>query len=372
MGLKYGLVGLPNVGKSTLFNALTSSSVAEAANYPFCTIEPNLGRVPVPDPRLNKISSLINPGKTIPHFVEFVDIAGLVKGASKGEGLGNKFLSHIRETHAFLHVVRCFNNEDVASVYGSTDPLRDVDVINLELLLSDIETVEKSVLKKEKLVKGNASMKEELKITQNLLEHLRNEKPARDFFEEESKMQKIGVHSLNDFLKKAGLLTAKPVLYACNVDEESLKKKDFQFIDKMKEQFSEENVIIICAELEAQMSGLAKEEKITFLKDLHMKEPGLDVLIRKAYEQLNLITFFTAGKTEVRAWTLTKGSLAPQAGGTIHSDFEKGFIKAEIYSYEDLIEYESEKNLKNKGLVRLEGKNYEVQDGDIIHFRFNV
>ena len=372
MNLKYGLVGLPNVGKSTLFNALTSSSSAEAANYPFCTIEPNLGRVPVPDPRLQKIKELIVPDKTIPNFIEFVDIAGLVKGASQGEGLGNKFLSHIRETNSFLHVVRCFKDENVTSVHNSTNPLKDIEIINLELLLSDIDTMEKSVTKTEKLLKGNASLKEEYEVSKNLLEHLQNEKAAREFSVEEAKIQKIGFPSLKEFLKQKGLLTAKPVLYACNVDEESLKNKDFALVDIIRKQFGKENVLVVCAEMEAQMSGLDDEEKMTFLKDVHMDETGLNLLIRRAYQQLNLITFFTAGKQEVRAWTLPKGALAPQAGAVIHSDFEKGFIKAEIYSYEDLLKQETEKNLKAKGLIRLEGKAYEVQDGDIIHFRFNV
>ena len=372
MSLKYGLVGLPNVGKSTLFNALTSSSSAEAANYPFCTIEPNLGRVPVPDPRIDKITDLFQPEKKIPNFVEFVDIAGLVKGASKGEGLGNKFLSHIRETHSFLHVVRCFRDENVTSVYGSTDPLRDIDVINLELLLSDMETMEKAIAKSEKLLKGNNSLKEEHEMNKKLLEHLQSEKLARNFNANKSQIQKIGFESADHFFKQRGLLTAKPVLYACNVDEESLKNKDFSLIDQIKKQFGENNVLIICAELEAQMSELDKEEKSLFLKDLDMKEPGLSALIRRAYAQLNLISFFTAGPQEVRAWTISRGTLAPQAGGVIHSDFERGFIKAEVYSYENLIEHKSEKDLKSKGLMRLEGKDYEIQDGDIIHFHFNV
>lgn len=372
MSLKYGLVGLPNVGKSTLFNALTSSSSAEAANYPFCTIEPNLGRVPVPDARLNDISKLFKPEKTIPNFVEFVDIAGLVKGASKGEGLGNKFLSHIRKTHSFLHVVRCFKNENVTSVHGSTDPLRDVEVINLELLLADIEMMEKSVAKLEKNLKGKNSLKEEYEINKKLLEHLQSEKAAREFQIEESQIQKIGFSSLQKFLNQKGLLTAKPVLYACNIDEASLKNKDFSLVDVIRKEFGEKNALIVCAELESQMSELDKEEKDMFLQDLKMKEPGLNALIRQAYTQLDLLSFFTAGLQEVRAWTIKKGALAPEAGGVIHSDFEKGFIKAEIYSYTDLMKHKSEKELKAKGLIRLEGKDYEVQNGDIIHFRFNV
>jgi len=370
MGLKCGIIGLPNVGKSSLFNALTSSASAKTANYPFCTIEPNLGRVPVPDRRLQEISNLIQPENTLPNVMEFTDIAGLVKGASQGEGLGNQFLSHIRETDSLIHVVRGFEDDNITHIYGSIDPLRDIEVIQLELLLSDIETIEKSLKKLEKLIKGNRSLNNELEITTQLLNHLKSEKRAYDFKIPDSLFQNTNYSSLSAFFKQKGLLSSKPMLYVCNLKEQTFKNKDFSAVRKLQDSVGEHNVLMICADLEAQIAELTEQDKLSFLKDLNYTEPSLYPLIRKAYQQLNLITFFTAGKKEVRAWTLTQGSLAPQAAGVIHSDFEKGFIRAETYHYNDLLKYKSEKALKAEGRLRSEGKTYKVQDGDIMHFLF--
>jgi GTP-binding protein YchF len=367
MGFKCGIVGLPNVGKSTLFNALTNSTKAEAANYPFCTIDPNVGVVPVPDERLYKIAEIVNPKKITPTTIEFVDIAGLVRGASKGEGLGNQFLAHIRSVDAIAHVVRCFRDENVVHVDGSVDPLRDIETINLELVLKDLESVEKRLQKVSKQAKaGDKKARAEVEALEKLKEILeRGERiyPHLDEFGEEEKR----------VVKELALLTAKPVMYVTNVDEEGLLE-DNDLVKQVKELAKKEGapVIKVCAKLEAELAELEGEEKEELLRELGMEEPGLNVVIREGYKLLNLITFFTAGEQEVRAWTIKRGTKAPQAAGKIHSDIERGFIRAEVIRYEDLIKEGSLQACKEKGLMRLEGKDYVVQDGDIIYFRFNV
>jgi hypothetical protein len=371
MGLKCGVVGLPNVGKSTIFNALTAAG-AVVANYPFCTIDPNVGIVPVPDPRLHRISELIKPEKMTPTILEVVDIAGLVKGASQGAGLGNKFLSHIREVDAILHVVRCFEDPNVVHVAPDgdgdsecVDPIRDIEVIETELALSDLETVEKRMLRNERLVKGgDKGIKEEQEALAEVKKGLDAGKMARSIGLNEEQKNKI---------RELFLLTLKPVLYIANVSEEDLKGTHPK-LEKLQE-FSKkrgEIVIQLCGKIEAEISLLPKGEQKEFLKSLGIEEPGLDHLVREAYRLLKLITFFTAGKKEVRAWTVPFGTKAPQAAGTIHSDFEKGFIRAEAYHYNDLIQHKFEAEVKAKGLMRLEGKEYVVRDGDILFFRFNV
>ena len=363
--MKCGIVGLPNVGKSTLFNCL-SNAKAQSANYPFCTIEPNLGTVSVPDPRLNKLEELVNPEKVVPAVVEIVDIAGLVKGASKGEGLGNQFLANIRECEAIIHVLRCFENGNIVHVEGSVDPLRDKEIIDIELQLKDLETVGKAVEKAKKFIKSGK--KEDIltyETLQNLQKFLEDGRNAREF-------------ETNDFTKpildEVQLLTKKPILYVCNVDENSIKNGN-EWIAKVEEMAAKENaeVVVLAAQIEADINELETyEERQMFLEELGLEESGVNRLIRKAYDLLKLQTYFTAGVKEVRAWTIGKGWTAPQAAGVIHTDFEKGFIRAEVISFENFVNFGSEAKVKEAGKMGVEGKEYIVQDGDVMHFRFNV
>ena len=366
MALKCGIVGLPNVGKSTLFNCL-SNSKAQAANFPFCTIEPNVGSIIVPDERLNKIAELVKPQNIVPTTVEIVDIAGLVKGASKGEGLGNKFLSNIRECEAIIHVIRCFDNPNVVHVEGSINPIRDKEIIDIELQLKDLETVETRLKRIEKQAKtGNDK---EAQKTYQLLEKIKQTLEAG----KSARVLNLSQEE-KDRIKDLNLLTIKPVLYVCNVDEASAKTGN-QYSQQIEKVATEENaeVLIITAQMESEIAALETyEEKQMFLSELGLDEPGVSKLIKKAYKLLNLQTYFTAGVKEVRAWTIEKGWTAPQAAGVIHSDFEKGFIKAEVISYDDFIKYGSEAACREAGKLRIEGKEYIVQDGDIMHFRFNV
>ena len=365
MGLKCGIVGLPNVGKSTLFNALTSAK-ALAANYPFATKEPNVGMITVPDPRLDALAKLVNPQKILPTTVEILDIAGLIKGASKGEGLGNQFLANIREVDAILHVVRCFENDNVIHVDGSVDPVRDKEIIDLELILKDIETAEKRLDKYRKQAKsGNKDDLRAVEQAEKILRHLESEKPARSIQLEEEGMQ---------ILREMLLLTAKPVLYVCNVDEDSILSGNTH-TQRFKESVAAENaeVLFVSAGIEADIAELeTQEERLLFLQEMGLEEAGVNRVIRASYQLLELITYFTAGEKEVRAWTIRRGTKAPQAAGVIHSDFEKGFIRAEVIKYEDYIRYGSEAAVKEAGKMSVEGKEYVVTDGDVMHFRFNV
>ncbi|MCI5948178.1 MAG: redox-regulated ATPase YchF [Oscillospiraceae bacterium] len=364
--MKLGIVGLPNVGKSTLFNALTNAG-AQAANYAFCTIEPNIGVVSVPDKRLDALCEMYHPLKVTPATIEFVDIAGLVKGASKGEGLGNKFLSHIREVDAIVHVVRCFDNDDIMHVDGSVDPARDIDTINLELILSDVEILSRRIDKTQKALKGDKSLASELAFFERVKEALDNGICARAI--EMTSDEKA-------LLDTVDLLTSKPVIYACNMSEGDFSSgiennARYKAVKEIAEKEGSE-VLPICAELEAQIAELSDDEKELFLSELGITSGGLDLLIEKSYDLLGLMSYLTAGTPEVRAWTIKKGTKAPQAAGKIHSDFERGFIRAEVVSFDDLMKCGSMQAAKEKGLVRSEGKEYVMQDGDIVLFRFNV
>jgi len=364
--LSCGIVGLPNVGKSTLFNAITQAG-AESANYPFCTIDPNVGVVEVPDERLHKLAEIVSPQRIVPTAFEFVDIAGLVKGASRGEGLGNKFLSHIREVDAIAHVVRCFDDENITHVSGKVDPISDMETINLELILADIETVEKRLERTRKNMKsGDKKYAMEAELLERLKETLYANKPARSL--EVNDEERLVLRDLH-------LLTSKPVLYAANVSEEEAADPDRNpNVQKVRERAAQEGaeVVAISAKVEAEIAELDGEDKALFLAELGLAESGLNRLIRAAYKLLGLTTYFTAGEQEVRAWTIRRGTKAPQAAGVIHSDFERGFIRAEVVSYEDLVAAGSMAAAREKGLLRLEGKDYVVQDGDVMHFRFNV
>jgi hypothetical protein len=366
MTLSVGIVGLPNVGKSTLFNALTSSSAAESANYPFCTIDPNIGVVTVPDQRLDEITKYIPPQKVIPATVDIVDIAGLVKGASRGEGLGNKFLANIRETDAILMMVRCFEDENVVHVDGSVDPLRDVEVIELELIFADLESVEKRLKKAQSNAKtGRPEARAELAFIERLNEALTNGKPARTVTVENEDQAAT--------LREMHLLTVKPVLYACNVGEEDLPDGN-EYVDRVRAKASSEDagVVVVSAKIEEELVGLSKEDTAGLLEAYGLSEPALNTLIRACYSLLGLQSYFTAGEKEVRAWTVQIGATAPQAAGVIHTDFEKGFIRANVYTLDDLRTYETENAIRSAGKLRAEGKEYVMKDGDIVHFLFNV
>jgi len=363
MALHCGIVGLPNVGKSTLFNALTKATIA-AENYPFCTIDPNIGVVPVPDSRMDKLAEIVNPERILPTTIEFVDIAGLVAGASKGEGLGNQFLGNIRETDAIIHVVRCFEDDNVIHVEGKVDPISDIEVINTELALADIASVEKSLLKATKAARtGNKEEQVKKATLEKVFAHLDQGLAVRSLELTEDEVILI---------KELCLITLKPALYIANVQDDGFENNPM--LDQVKEFAATENanVVAVCAAIEAEIIQLDEEEKQEFLDDLGLEEPGLNRVVRAAYSLLNLSTYFTAGVMEVRAWTIPVNATAPQAAGVIHTDFEKGFIRAEVTAYQDFIDFKGEQGAKDAGKWRLEGKDYQVQDGDVVHFRFNV
>jgi GTP-binding protein YchF len=364
--MKLGIVGLPNVGKSTLFNAITNAG-AESANYPFCTIDPNVGVVAVPDHRLDWLSDFYKPKKTTPAVIEFVDIAGLVKGASKGEGLGNKFLANIRSTDAIVHVVRCFDDDNVIHVEGSTDPLRDIDIINIELIMADMEMVERRIDKATKAGKGDKKFLHEAEVFRGLLAHLNDGKSARSY--------DCGDEDDMDLIATSDLLSLKPIIYASNLDEGGFADYQnvayYQQVKKLADQEGAQ-VIPVCAKLEAEIAELPPEDKRLFLEDLGVSESGLDRLIKSSYTLLGLISFLTSGEDECRAWTIRRGTKAPKAAGKIHTDFERGFIRAEVIAFDDLVSCGSMAAAKEKGLVRSEGKEYVMQDGDVVLFRFNV